>query len=315
MNKTMKKLAIAVAAVMVSGFGLQACGGEDNPFVAALGTNDGPSEAEIVSDSGDCGDCDGVIEDAVPGGVKGFFDADDDFYGLMELLRNMTWSVDGPAAEDIYIEFDGQRDDYFDGVTLAPGQVVTYGPQYGVVDFSDACAPGTGVLVIGVWGRFEGYPAEAGVKGAPWGEEIARGDSVNLVLSNCEIRGNLISYMPPMMVSGIETADTSVALSGNLTITWEREYMESSEDTTITMKGNLVVNPGVTEGNAGTEPTPVWGYGTPLHFNATASETQTYGFDSSEGGVCYDGPSAASAEACGDGIFETANDVIGYWDD
>lgn len=306
MERVLKKMAVLMAVVVVVVFGAQACSSDD-PFVALLGSYDGPSEASILGDF-TCSGCDGEVEMTVSAG-KGLLSGDGDFDALVGLLYELTWGINA-GEEDVYVEYGMQLEDFFDGVTIPEGQVVRFGPLTGAIDLSDACAPGTGVLLITTSETFEGLPPEmAGAKGpAPWGQQIADYDRYDLVLSNCQIEGNVLDYM----TMGISTDNTEVTLSGRLTITQDDDY-DTAEDWTI--EGLMTINPGLSEPmvTGASDPTPVWGYNTPLRIDASAHASNVKGFGTYDGGACYGGTNAASDDDC-DGIFIDGEEIIDFWD-
>ncbi|MCB0220033.1 MAG: hypothetical protein KDH09_10095 [Chrysiogenetes bacterium] len=306
MERIFKKVVALMAVAVVVVFGAQACSSDD-PFVALLGNYDGPSESSIVGGI-TCTGCDGEVEMTTSAG-KGLPSGDGDFDALMDLLYELTWGMS--ETEDIYVEYGMLLEDHFDGVTIPEGQIVRFGPLTGTIDLSEACAPGTGVLIVTTSETYEGLPPEmAGAKGpAPWGQFIGDYDRYDLVLSNCQIEGNLLDFM----TMGISTDNTEVALSGRLTLTEEQDF-EVSDDWTF--DGLITINPGLSEPMVGgvSDPTPVWGYSTPLRIDASAHSSYIKGFDSYEGGACYGGTNAASAEDC-DGIFIDGEEIIGFWDD
>lgn len=297
--KNFRKLAMALAAIMVAAGGIQACGGDDaNPLLVLLGEYSGPSNATAVGYASTyCTSCDGVITPPVSS-VKGFAADDDDYDALLG-------GILGTAFKSIYFdtlqntitgELADQATDHFDGIELAPGQRAYFGPLYAQVDLDDACAPGTGDVFVGVRDGFEGYPEMmAGEKGAGWGEFFYRQLIYDIRLNNCEFTGDLLGAMD----------NSVVTLSGRLVLTNVVDQIDTFEDWSA--DGLILINPGESEPMVtGTDPTPVWGYSTPLRFDLEGHWDSLGAFDTSEGGVCYDGLNASSAEAC-NGVFLDAD--------
>ena len=118
--KNFRKLAMALAAIMVAAGGIQACGGDDaNPLLVLLGEYSGPSNATAVGYASTyCTSCDGVITPPVSS-VKGFAADDDDYDALLGGIlgvgfKNIAFGMD-PLINTITGELEGEATDHFDG--------------------------------------------------------------------------------------------------------------------------------------------------------------------------------------------------------
>lgn len=294
MNKTMKKLAIAVAAVMVSGFGLQACSSDD-AIAYLLGEVDGPTAMELASlVAGNCNpNCDGTIEElgVMGADVKGppppEGDIDDDLDSLLESLYEMTDA--NPSISEIENAFNMEVEDAFpEG--LDPEETVNFGPLGGYASLDEACNAGNGVIAKTLrYTLYGGDVMMAGEKGfAPDLQVVGEHSQAALTLFGCEITGSLAGGGSEM-----------VTLSGSLIGT---EDWDQDTGWRYTMQGTVYVNPGAVE-PAG-DPTLIWGYNVPVRFDMEVGENFVKGLDVSEGGACYGGTTVTEA-GC-EGIFVDA---------
>ena len=305
MKSLIQKTAMVFAVVMLSALGTQACSDEEvQGILLTLGANiDGPELAEVIGWFG-CGDCDGVVEEAASMS-RDLGNGDEDFEALVTMLSFLGYF--NSSVADLEEAFDMAAEDYFDDAYpdgIPEGQEVVFGPRSGSISLDEVCGAGTGTLIVTFTYTYEGYPAEAGVKGEEeWGDIIRETERYILSLSNCAIAGNLLHDD----VKG--DGNYVVTLSGTVVST--DDWIEgTSIEQEVT--GLITVNPGLAE-TAGTDPTPVWGFNTPLRLDSRWFIDTSHGIEEEEGGACYDGPSPQSEEACGDGIFADAGDVMPRW--
>lgn len=303
MKKQLKTGAAMLAALMVSALGLQACGSDD-PLALLLGNLDGPSAAEALAaaQNGCTSACDGDIADLTLG-VKGppppEGDIDDDYDALVSFLGSLFFW----GEEEAFIERDALLEDlYPDGY---PDGEFTLGPVSGVVSLADACAPGTGTVVITLKDTLEETVMMASAKGLPEGLDWVSGtETYALFLSNCTLDGDILTG-----VVGSET----VSLSGAVTFRFSGESGKDGFEM-YTVTGSLTVNPGAVEPAGGEASATIWGYNEPLSFDVLLSSDLETAPPADGGGACYGGTDATSEEAC-DGIFMSGDDAFwNIWD-
>ena len=303
MRNILGKLLSLFAVVVISALGTQACSDEDvQNALISLGVIDGPTQAEVASMlEGSCesAGCDGDVE-AAGMMTRGFEGGDGDFDVLMGLIWYFSLAIaqDGEVT-DAFLEAEEDFFDTYYGGDIPAGKEATFGPRGVTISLADACAPGTGTLVISVLESFEGYSESSAAKGsAPWGNFIYGRYIYNLSLSNCRIEGDLIDG----------GGNYYVSLSGSATV---RNTYEEEVEETFLVNASLTINPGVTA--AGEEAQPVWGASTPLRINATGYNSfMSSGDEVFTGGACYGGTSTTSSGACG-GIFVSGESVINFW--
>ena len=263
---------------------VQACGA-DEAGPQPLPGLEGPSPSffglgveEACNDAGDA--CDGVI--AFPGATgadRGDDPYDDDFDRLVRLIGIVIF-------ESSY--------EFWDAFHLLSDQTAwiaqkreprPFGPFFGVINFGEACESGSGTLTVGAR---EIHYRESTPGGFEFYMPSAGYGSYLLLLSQCSLKGDLVTIVD----------NTAVSISGWMRIDWWYDY-EVGEHASYF--GNLTMQP----------------LGVPLTFDGRFDYDQLTDLTTHEGGVCYGGTRASSAEACGgDHLFmdpATALDNLYWW--
>ena len=287
MQQVFGRVGVVIAALLGSAVLILGCESNPVPVKLHLGTFPGISKEELAySVASYCSyACDGeIVPDDAPDAADArgydFFDADLD--GLLILLGVLSGNhpmIYGPFSE--FLDQAGAWFEEFEESGLDVGAHADFGSRNGLIDLTEACAPGTGSLLVSYHLFYEGWePPSSSVKAPEPGVLMRSVQTRRLTLRNCQISGALFGSMD----------EQNVTLSGNLLLVGDGQakglpYV-GGLFYDFSMSGYMHINPlGV---GAGT----IWGNRAKLEIGGHTQDTSVYGE------ACYNGQSVEGVGSC-----------------